>query len=299
MALAPLSDIEAFIAVAEALSFTQATTSLGLSSNAVSLRVQRLEHALRVKLFVRTTRHVALTDEGERYLERIAPLLREMQDAQEEAKTRGGTLAGAVKISVPGGVATEPFLDRLLSILDQHPELSAQVRVRNVSPNLALDGLDIALVVGQPPESSFVGRRLGQVSWGLAASPDYVTRHGEPRRPADLAAHRCMRLLAQPPQTEWTLIDKRGREIVVPVGGNFEADDSRFLGDATYRGLGIGVRPKGEIACAVAAGTLRHILPSYCFQPIDVYALLPKGRLKLPRIAICVEALRQAIAEIA
>lgn len=299
MALASLSDIEAFIAVSESLSFTQAAARLGLSGNAVSLRVQRLEHTLRVKLFVRTTRHVALTDEGERYLERIAPLLQEMQDAQEEATTRGGTLAGVVRISIPGSVATEPFLDRLRTILDQHPEFHAQIRVRNVSPNLALDGLDIALVVGQPPETSFVGRRLGQVSWGLAASPDYVARHGEPRKPADLAAHRCMRLLAHPPQTEWTLIDKRGQEVVVPVGGNFEADDSRFLGDATYRGLGIGVRPKGELARAVAAGALRHVLPSYRFQAIDVYALLPKGRVKLPRIAICVEALRQAISEIA
>jgi DNA-binding transcriptional LysR family regulator len=299
MALASLADIEAFIAVAETLSFTRAAARLGLSGNAVSLRVQRLEERLRTKLFVRTTRHVALTDEGERYLECIAPLLEEMLEAQEEAATRGGTIAGAVRISIPGGVATEPFLDRLLGILDQHRELSVQVRVRNVSPIIALDGLDIALLVGQARETSFVGRWLGQVAWGLAASPEYVARHGEPLTPVDLTTHRCMRLLIHPSQAEWTLIDGEGREVVVPVAGNFEADDSRFLGDATYRGLGIGVRPRGELARAVAAGRLHHILPGFSFQPLDVFALLPKGRVKLPRIAVCLDALRLAIAEIA
>jgi DNA-binding transcriptional LysR family regulator len=299
MQLPSLFDIEAFVTVADTTSFTKAASRLGLSSNAVSLRVQRLEHALRVKLFVRTTRYVALTDEGERYLARIAPLLTEIQAAQEDMATRGDAMRGTVRIAIPGGVATEPFLDRLVSILDAHAPLSVQITVKNVTPNVAMEGLDIALVVGQPRDTSFVGRRLGQVTWALAAAPAYLDRHGSPRTPAELAKHRCLRLLTHPPQTEWVLLDRKGRETVVPVGGNFEADDSRLLGDATYRGLGIGLRPSGELKRMVKTGALRHVLPGYRFQALDVYALLPKGRAQLPRIAACLDALRKAIGQIA
>ncbi|MEL6298445.1 MAG: LysR family transcriptional regulator [Pseudomonadota bacterium] len=299
MPLPSLIDIEAFITVAETGSFTQAAARLGVSANAISLRVQRLERALRVKLFVRTTRHVALTDEGERYLARITPLLEEMRSAQEDMTTRGDAMRGTVRIAIPGGVATEPFLDRLASILEDHRQLSIQIAVKNFAPNVAMDGLDIAVVVGQLRDTSFVGRRLGQVTWALAAAPGYLARHGTPRTPADLAAHRCMRLLTHPPQTEWALFDKRGRETIVRIGGNFEADDSRLLGDATYHGLGIGLRPSGELKRAVKAGTLKPVLTGYKFQMLDVYALLPKGRAKLPRIAICLDALRTAIKEIA
>lgn len=114
----------------------------------------------------------------------------------------------------------------------------------------------------------------------------------------DLSAHRCLRLLSSPPQDEWTLVDRRGREVVVQVRGGYEADDSRALGDATYAGLGIGVRPAGECAIAQREGRLERVLPGYRFQAIDVYALVPKGRLRVPRVAACLEALRAAVNEL-
>jgi DNA-binding transcriptional LysR family regulator len=94
-------------------------------------------------------------------------------------------------------------------------------------------------------------------------------------------------------------VDRRGRQVTVPVHGAFEADDSRTLGDATYAGLGIGVRPAGDCARAAANGRLERVLPAYRFQPLDVYAVLPKGRVRLPRVAACLEALRAAVSEIA
>lgn len=89
-----------------------------------------------------------------------------------------------------------------------------------------------------------------------------------------------------------------GNEIVVPVSGPFEADDSRVLGDATYAGLGIGIRPQGECTRAEKAGALERVLPGHRFQPRDITALLPKGRSGIPRIAACLEALREAVEEL-
>ena len=96
-----------------------------------------------------------------------------------------------------------------------------------------------------------------------------------------------------------TVAEGRGREVSVRVGGGYEADDSRALGDATYAGLGIGVRPAGECARAEKDGRLERVLLGYRFRPLDVYALLPKGRVRIPRVAACLEALRAAVLELA
>lgn len=165
--------------------------------------------------------------------------------------------------------------------------------------DLVAEAVDIGVVVGQLPETTFVGRLLGRATWVLAAAPSYLDAHGRPRTPTELSAHRCLRLLSNPPQDEWTLVDRRGREVTVQVRGGYEADDSRALGDAAYAGLGIGVRPAGECTRAQRGGRLERVLPGYRFQPLDVYALVPKGRLRVPRVAACIEALRAAVHELA
>lgn len=161
------------------------------------------------------------------------------------------------------------------------------------------EGLDIVVVAGQPADSTLVGRLLGRATWVLAASPEYLNRRGRPSSPADLAHHQCLRLAGASPQHEWALIDDAQHEHLVAVGGTFEADDSRRLGEAAYEGLGIGIRPLGECLAAARAGKLEHVLPGYRFQPLDVFALLPPGRQPLPRITACLAALRSAVEALA
>lgn len=298
MKLRSIDELRAAVAVAEAASFTSAARRLGVTTNAVSLRVQKLERMLGVRLFVRTTRNVTVTEEGRLFSARALRILDELDAAEVELNPKETGLRGTVRLAVPGALATGPFLARLRGLLDAHPNLNVQARVTNDLVNLAAEGLDVAVVVGQLRDSSFVGRLLGRAAWVLAAAPAYLERHGRPRTPADLTKHRCLRLLARPPQEEWTLIDKRGREVVVPVAGAFEADDSRTLGDAAYAGLGIGVRPAGECRRAQRGGQLERVLPGYRFQPLDVYALVPEGRTRIPRVAACLEVLRAAVGEL-
>ncbi len=299
MFLNSIDELRAFVAVTDAASFTTAAKRLGVTTNAVSLRVQRLEHALGARLLIRTTRSVAATEEGRLFYVRALNVLRELDDAETELRPNAVGLVGTVRIAVPGAVATGPFLKRLRTLLEAHPQLVVQTRVTNDAVDLAAEGIDLALVVGQLRDSSFVGRLLARVTWVLAASPAYLKRHGRPRTPTELSLHQCLRFLSSPPQEEWTLIDKNGQQVTVPVKGTFEADDSRTLGDAAYAGLGIGVRPAGECRRAVKAGLLQRVLPGYRFQPLDVYALVPQGRLRIPRVAACLEALRAAVLELA
>jgi DNA-binding transcriptional LysR family regulator len=298
MALHSLDDLRAFIAVTDAGSFTSAANRLGLTTNAVSQRVQRLEEAVGVRLLIRTTRSVTLSDEGRIFYAGASKAIVSLDAAEADLHHEEKGLRGTVRIAVPGAVATGPLLARIRNLLEAHPKLKVQTRVTNNFISPAAEGLDIALVVGQLQDSTFVGRLLGRVAWVLAASPSYVKRYGSPRTPAELINHQCLRLLSNPPQEEWTLTDRRGREVTVRVGGSYEADDSRTLGDAVYSGLGIGLRPAGECQRAEKEGRLERVLPGYKFQPLDVYALLPRGRIGIPRVAACLDALRAAVQEL-
>lgn len=297
--LSSLVELRAFAAVYESGGFTAAGRRLAVTTNAVSVRVQKLEEDLGVKLFVRTTRSVSATDEGRSFYSRVSRILSDLEEAEEELRPRGSGLRGRVRLAIPGALATAPLLERLRELLTAHPQLSVQTRVSSLPVDLVSEAIDIGVVVGQLPESTFVGRLLGRVTWVLAASPTYLDQHGRPKTPSDLRDHRCLRLFSNPPQDEWTLVDRRGKEEVVSVQGSFEADDSRALGDATYCGLGIGVRPSGECARAAREGRLEQVLPGYRFQPLDVYGVVPKGRMRIPRIAACLEVLRAALLELA
>jgi DNA-binding transcriptional LysR family regulator len=105
--------------------------------------------------------------------------------------------------------------------------------------------------------------------------------------------------LSSPPQDQWTLVDRRGREVTVRVQGAYEADDSRALGDATYGGLGIGVRPAGECSRAERNGRLERVLPNHRFQPLDIHALVPGNRIRIARVSACLDVLRAAVKELA
>lgn len=127
--------------------------------------------------------------------------------------------------------------------------------------------------------------------WALCAAPAYVDARGSPSAPEDLVSHDCLRFRGPEPQETWTLEDEAGRRVTVPVGGGFESEDSRILGEATYAGLGVGIRPDRELADAVASGRLARVLPGWWFSATPVSLVGPPGRERLPAVRIVAEAL--------
>jgi DNA-binding transcriptional LysR family regulator len=293
-----LDDLHAFAAVFQAGGFTAAGRRLRLTTNAVSLRVQNLERDLGVQLFVRTTRSVAPTEEGRAFFARVSQILLDLEAAEDELRTVTDQLSGTVRLAIPGSLATEPLFARLRTFLGEHPRVSVQIRVSNLPIDLVSEGVDIGVEVGRTPSESGSTRLLGRVTWVLVATRSYLDAHGRPQRPEELARHQCLRLFATQAQQEWTLVDNRGKEVTVSVGGGVECDDSRALGEAAYCGLGIGVRPAGECARAEADGRLERVLPGYQFRPFDVCAVMPQGRLRVARVAAMLDVLRAAVREL-
>jgi DNA-binding transcriptional LysR family regulator len=298
MAFDRLEDLRTFALVIDSGSLSGAARTLQLSTNAVSRRLQRLEAQAGSRLLNRTTRRISLTDEGRILYTRCARIVAELDAVEDELHPTGDALQGAVRLALPSGAATRHLLQSISSVLSAHPRLTVQLRIASTSIDPIAGGVDIALHVGPVADSSLIARLLATRSWVLVASPEYLKRHGTPRKPADLANHQCLRLLADRPQRTWNLLDRKGRRVKAIVGGAFECDDSRVLGDAVYAGLGIGVRSDEELASGLAVGTLAHVLPGYRFGEFELFALVPPGRLRIPRVAAFVELLREVMANV-
>lgn len=283
-ALDDLAELRTFALVVEAGSLSAAARLLQVTTNAVSRRVMRLEKNLGVKVLRRSTRAISVTSEGRALYVRTRRALEELDAAEAEVHAGRDTLRGSIRLAIPGGACNPGVLKGIAGLLKEHAEIQLEILVANGAVDPIGGGFDVVLHVGQPDDSRLVARLLFKASWCLAAAPSYFVNRRLPKTPSDLSDLTCLRLASNPPQNEWRLVDAKGRVQVVNVTGNFEADDSRVLGDATYAGLGIGVRPEKELSQAVEAGTLVRVLPQYRFETVEIYAVMPKGAARLPRI---------------
>jgi DNA-binding transcriptional LysR family regulator len=295
MPINSLGDLETFVAIVEAGSFTAAARRQGLTVNSVSRRLQQLEASLGTKLVERTTRRSTPTDAGQRLHRRTLAIFDALIEAEADLQRSRMTIEGAVRVALPPALVTRELLAGLRRLLANHPELRVDLRVSRVElPGEA--GVDIAVVVEPPPAThNLISRSVAVQGWGLAASPSYVESRGLPRTPADLSRHSCLRFAGERPQRTWTLARARDKRAVVNVHGEFECDDSRVLGDAIYAGLGIGVRPESEIAEAVKRKELIHVLPGWRFGERPAYLVTTAGRRGLPRVKAVTEVIATAI----
>lgn len=295
MPIESLPDLATLIAVVEAKSFTAAARRQGVTVNAVSRRLQQLEQAMGVKLVERTTRRSAPTEAGHRLYRKAVLIFDALMQAEAEVQQAHSEVEGQVRMALPAAVVTSGLLAQFQRMLAKYPALTLDLRIG--SPHLPGEsGIDVALITERPPESlALVSRRVGVHGWGLAASPSYIRVRGAPRSPAELSQHACLRFRGDVPQTVWPLAGPRGKKVAVKVGGSFESDDSRVLGDATYAGLGIGARPMDELAGAVKRSALVHVLPGWTFGPRTAYLLTTVGRRGLPRVRAVTDAVEAAV----
>jgi DNA-binding transcriptional LysR family regulator len=293
-----LDDLRMVVAVAESPSLTVAAGRLAVSLNAVSRRLAKLEEAVGVRLVQRTTRSLALTEAGDRLYRRALAVLEQVDLARAELAHQRGEASGTVRVVLPSSAVTGALLGRLRALLAQHARLRVQLLVTSQPLPLGHD-VDLALVVGELPDrAGLVARRVAVVHWVLVASPSYVAERGLPQSPDELPRHECLRFRGSAPQDTWTLEGPDGTQVIVPVTGSFEADDSRILGEAAYQGLGIGIRPKPELEAAMERGSLVEVLPGWRFLALPLYLVSPRGRGRMPGVRTVAEALTVAVAEI-
>jgi len=267
-----------FSRTVEAGSFAAAAQALDVVPSAVSKTIGTLERELGFTLFNRSTRKLSLTVEGEAYYTRCRQLFAELEEA--EATARGGSVQpqGTLRVGMHPALRSMVFPE-ISRLLESNPRMKIETFITN-SPTALLDrGLDVVLCIGHLADSTLVARRIGWAQFVVCASPDYLRRWGEPKRPQDLAEHRTI-IYARPdeePNTRWEFTRGRERQVVtVPV--RMVVRDGVGLVDAGVGGGGV-FRPY-EFAARryVAAGTLKVLMPDWSGAKHPVCAVSSSSR---------------------
>jgi len=294
--LESLAELKTFLRIVDEGSLSSAARSLGLSVNAVSRRLALLEERVGVRLVNRTTRRLAVTDDGRRFSERCRRILSEVEETEEALQPSPDKLSGLVRVGLHPLFVDHGALLRFGALLREHANLALHVVVFNAPVDPLKEGLDLVVWGGDVPLQGVASKFLAVMQWVVAASPDYVARCGAPARPEDLEKHELLRALRTHPERAWILSDAQGRRKTVRVTGRFESDDTATLAAALYAGLGIGLLTRGEVRRQTAAGRVIHLLPRWHFLDDRIHLVFPPGRLRVPRVR-AVAAIIQSIAE--
>src|SRR6201986_4353407 len=204
--------MQAFVAVADLEGFAPAARKLKLSPSAVTRLIAALEERLGARLLQRTTRSVTLSDAGTRYLERARRILADVEEAERDAEGERTRPSGRLVVSAPLGFGRLHVSPVMSAYLKRYPEVSGELRLEDRMVSLVEDGVDLAVRIGQLPDSSLVARQVGDMRRIVVASPAYLKARGEPKRPADIASHDTIQFGATAGLSDWGLIEN-GEEV--------------------------------------------------------------------------------------
>jgi DNA-binding transcriptional LysR family regulator len=265
-------DIEVFVEVVDAESFTRAAERLGMPTTTVSSKIARLEARLGVTLIQRTTRRLHVTAAGRSYYGHCVRALSEMAEAHRELAAAAGEPTGLLRITTPADFAQSvlpPIVERFLRA---YPRASVELTVTNRLVDLVAEGIDMAVRIGPLDDSSLTARRFHSSRAGLYAAPSYLRRRGVPKTPADLAEHDLLRFSRLP---ETLSLRSGGDQVFIDFRGRFATDDLDNLRTFVARGAGIGLLPEflGEELAKTSA--VSRLLPDYVSPMRTIYFVFP------------------------
>ena len=288
-----LQELTVFVRAAESGSFSRSARELRLSQPSVSRIVNDLETRLGVRLLLRTTRRVTLTDAGAVFLDRARQVLAELEDAEDAA--RGvDSLRGTIRLALPILYGTREIVPRLPEFLRRHPQLQVEMIFADERQNLVAEGADVAIRLGKLDDSVFGARKLAALERYVVASPRYLAGRKLPKTPADLAAEECIFGPGPFGRDSWTF--RRGGAVIsVDVTGRIHTDSGPGVFASLMAGLGVATASTVMCAAEIEAGTLIRLLPDYTLDQVDVHAVFPGGPRPSNKIRAFVDYLAAAI----
>jgi DNA-binding transcriptional LysR family regulator len=273
-----LESMSAFVAVVEAGGFSAAARRLGIPLATVSRKVSELEEHLRVQLLTRTTRSVALTEIGQQHFETCRKLLDELSEAERLASGEYRAPRGDLVVSAPivlGRLYLTPIIAEFLAA---YPDVDIELRLADSQVNLADEGVDIALRVGQLPDSSLKALRLGEIRYVVCASPSYLAAHAAPETPADLTTHDCITYTGLEALREWSF--RSGQKVTrVPVRSRLAVSTAEAAADAAVAGLGVTRLLCYQVSRHLSDARLQLLLRDYEPERMPVHLVYQGARL--------------------
>ena len=286
-----LDTIAMFVAVAELGSFAEAARRLNRDPAAVTRAVANLEADLRVRLLNRTTRSVALTDEGGRYLDGCRRLLASYDDLRALGEGDHAEPRGAISVTTTGMFGRLHVLPSVVRFLARYPRVDVRATFVDRIVSLVDEGLDVGVRMGKLPDSSLRATRVGQVYLSVYASPDYLERHGEPGSPRDLIDHQTVSCLTISPIPERWSFDGAEGMASVPVKPRLVVNSIESAADAVAEGAGLTFLASYHAHAYVQAGRLRRVLAAWEPAPIPINIVQPAGRFPAAKVRLFVDYL--------
>lgn len=268
-----LAVMRAFCRIVERGSFARAAEDLGVSSGLLSRDIKRLERHLGSTLLTRTTRRMALTEQGRLYYEESRRLLEEVEQVEERVREHSDRVRGRLRINAPQSFGLMVLSPLLPGFMERYPEVEVSLALEDRVIDMVEGGFDLSIRVRATlPDSSLIARRIAPVHQRLFASPAYLAAHGTPQRPEDLDSHEAVSYLLADDASHWRL-QGPGGAVSVPCSARLEVGSSLMLRDMLIAGRGIGALPDFISDPAEAAGQLVRVLPAFELPTRQVYAV--------------------------
>jgi DNA-binding transcriptional LysR family regulator len=285
-----LDGVEAFLSVAQHRSFRRAAAELGVTPSAISQAVRTLEARVGAALFIRTTRSVGLTEAGERFLSRAKPAFEELVAASEVARDLGQRPTGLLRLSVPRTVVPILLEPLIASFSQAYPEVEVEIAASEGLVDLAAEGFDAGIRLGQFIAADMVAVRLTPpFPFVVVGSPDYLRRRKRPERIDDLREHACLRLRRSNGSiAPWPFIDGN-KAVEVIVSGPLVAHDYPTLLGAAIEGVGLSQVPGPLAKAPIADGRLQELLTTFAVTTPGVFLYHPGKRQVLPKLRAFIE----------
>jgi LysR family transcriptional activator of dmlA len=291
-----LTDLRVFILVARRAGFAAVAQDLGVSPAYVSKRIALLEQNLNVVLLHRTTRRVTITEEGERIYEWAQRILHDVDQMMDELSDVRQVPQGMLRIISSFGFGRQVVAPALSALARQYPQLELRFDVEDRLVDLANEGVDLDIRIGDDIAPNLIARKLGTNYRILCASPSFLAQHGTPKQLADLATCSCLVIKERDhPFGIWQLQNKEG-EHAIKVTGPLSSNHGEIVHQWCLDGQGIALRSWWDVCDNIASGHLVHVLPEY-YQPANIWAVYVSRLATSAKVRITVEFLRHYFAE--
>ena len=292
-----LFNMSVYAKVVEMGSFTAVANHLDTTVGNISRAVTMLEAGVNARLIQRSTRRLVITDAGRRFYDRCVAILGDIEHAEMEAADAMVAPRGLLRVHTVPGLGRGLLARAAMAYREAYPEVSVDLFLSQRMPHLLEEQLDVGVVIARAlPDSSYISQKIGVSHCVLAASPAYLARHPAPQTPAALADHQCVLLstVDYAPE-EWHLQSAEGAFTHRPAGAHLGVNDMDAMATVLREGAGLGLIAGFSVIDDLRKGTLVRVLPDYCTNPRNVYALYPSRQFVDAKISCFIDMLKQHV----
>jgi DNA-binding transcriptional LysR family regulator len=288
--------VQLFVRVVETCSFSKAAAELGITQPTATKAIAATEERLGARLLHRSTRGVTPTEVGALYYEKCKVIERAIDEAEQLAVLRQGSIGGTLRLSTSVGFGRRILAPLVLRYMKANPDIRVDIGFDDRYVDLVEQGIDVAIRMGQMADSTLGARYLGVNPWVMVASPAYLAAHGEPRTSADLARHACIVYSSVQGDDRWRLLPPGGKLVSVPVEGPLRSNNLTTVLAGARSGLGLAILPWYVAKSSVDEGAVRPVLTDHALPAQEMHAVFPSPKLVPQKVIHFIDHLQKTLA---